>query len=307
MSAPPRGTHWANVAEAGFSLGVWFLHLVDRALGRRMLRLALAPVLLFYLARHQLARRSSREYFQRLGLAPSLAHTFRHLGSFAESLMDKLLAVAGRYPFERLRFTGREVMLESIAAHRGGVLVTAHMGCLEVCRLAAERKDGPRLNVLVHTRHAEQYNAVLQRLDPRSQVKLLQVDEVGPGTAALLAERVEAGEFIVITGDRVPLADTRGRTVPVPFLGQAAHFPIGPWVLAAALKCQVILLSVLHEDDTYRARFERLTDLVELPRGRRDAAATGYVARYAQRLEAMCRLSPYDWYNFFPFWEPPRA
>jgi len=302
-----RQTHWGNVGEAGFAFGTWFLYFVDRYLGRWPFRVVLAPVLLFYVARHKLARTSSREYFSRLGLPASFRTTFLHIGAFAESLMDKAIAVSGRYPFQKLRFTGREVMLESMERKQGGVLVTAHMGCLEVCRLAAERKDGPRLNVLVHTRHAEQYNAVLQRLDPRSQVKLLQVDEVGPGTAALLAERVEAGEFIVITGDRVPLADTRGRTVPVPFLGQAAHFPIGPWVLAAALKCQVILLSVLHEDDTYRARFERLTDLVELPRGRRDAAATGYVARYAQRLEALCRLSPYDWYNFFPFWEPPRA
>ena len=28
---------------------------------------------------------------------------------------------------------------------------------------------------------------------------------------------------------------------------------------------------------------------------------------YAQKLEQLCRDSPYDWFNFFPFWEPPRA
>jgi predicted LPLAT superfamily acyltransferase len=159
----------------------------------------------------------------------------------------------------------------------------------------------------VHTHHADRFNAVMQRLDPRTQVRLLQVTDVGPGTAALLAERVDAGEFIVIAGDRVPVSDTSGRTVPAPFLGAEARFPIGPWVLAAALRCQVILFSVLHEDDTYRVRFEKLADRVELPRGQREAAAAEYAARYAQRLEALCRLSPYDWFNFFPFWEPPRA
>jgi predicted LPLAT superfamily acyltransferase len=267
----------------------------------------LAPVVAYYVVTNHLARRSSREYFARLGLRPSFARTWRHVGVFAESLMDKLLAVAGRFPFQGLRFTGREVLVESMAAGRGGLLITAHMGCLEVCRLAAERKVGPRLNVLVHTHHADRFNAVMQRLDPRTQVRLLQVTDVGPGTAALLAERVAAGEFIVIAGDRVPVSDTSGRTVPAPFLGAEARFPIGPWVLAAALRCQVILFSVLHEDDTYRVRFEKLADRVELPRGQREAAAAEYAARYAQRLEALCRLSPYDWFNFFPFWEPPRA
>ena len=306
MSAP-RETHWANVAEGGFAAGMWLLYLIQRYLGRWPFRVALAPVLLFYVAKNKVARDASREYFQRLGIAPGFRTTFRHIGAFAESLMDKAMAVSGRFPFDKLRFTGREVMLESLAQGRGGLLVTAHMGCLEVCRLAAERKDGPKLNVLVHTQNAERFNAILQRLDPHSQVKLLQVTEFSPATAALLAQKVDAGEFVVIAADRVPLSDAAGRTVPATFLGQTAWFPVGPWVLASALKCQVILFTVLHEDDTYRVRFERLAEQVELPRGRREEAAVGYVQQYAQKLEQRCHESPYDWFNFFPFWEPPRA
>ena len=112
---------------------------------------------------------------------------------------------------------------------------------------------------------------------------------------------------MVITADRVPLSDTVGRTVIAPFLGSDAHFPVGPWVLANALKCQVIMFSVNREDDSYRVRFERLTERVDLPRGKREAAAKEYVALYAKKLEQLCRESPYDWFNFFPFWEPPRA
>ncbi len=302
-----RATHWGNVSEAGFAFGTWFMYFVDRFLGRWPFRIVLAPVLLFYVWRHRLARTSSEDYFKRLGLPSSFGTTFRHIGSFAESLVDKVIAVSGRYPFQKLRFTGREVMLESMERQRGGVLVTAHMGCLEVCRLAAERKNGPKLNVLVHTRHAERFNSVLKKLDPESQVNLIQVSEVSPATAALLSEKVEAGEFVVITADRVPLSDTGGRTVIAPFLGSDAHFPIGPWVLANALKCQVIMFSVNREDDSYRVRFERLTERVELPRGKREAAAKEYVALYAKKLEQLCRESPYDWFNFFPFWEPPRA
>lgn len=302
-----RATHWANVGEAGFAFGSWILYFIERLFGRWPFRIALAPVLLFYVARHELARTASRDYFRRLGLPSSFATVYRHIGAFAETLLDKALAVSGRFPFQRLRFTGRELMMESFAAGKGGLLVTAHMGCLEVCRIAAERKHGPKMNVLVHTQNAAQFNAVLQRLDPDSQVRLLQVTDFSPATAALLAQKVDAGEFVVIAADRVPVSDAAGRTVPAPFLGATAWFPIGPWVLASALKCQVILFSVLHEAGTYRVRFEKLADRVELPRARREAAAVEYVTRYAQKLEQLCRESPYDWFNFFPFWEPPRA
>ena len=302
-----RATHWGNVTEVGFAFGTWFLYFVDRFLGRWPFRVVLAPVILFYIARHRLARSSSREYFAHLGLPSSFGTTYRHIERFAVSLVDKAIAVSGRYPFEKLRFTGRETMLELLAKGEGGVLVTAHMGCLEVCRLAAERKQGPRLNVLVHTRHAEQFNSVLQKLSPHSQVKLLQVTEFSPATAALLSQKVEAGEFVVITADRVPLSDSSGRTVSAPFLGGVAHFPVGPWVLASALKCKVILFSVLREEETYRVRFEKLADRVVLPRGKREEALVPYIALYAQKLEQLCRESPYDWFNFFPFWEPPRA
>jgi predicted LPLAT superfamily acyltransferase len=69
----------------------------------------------------------------------------------------------------------------------------------------------------------------------------------------------------------------------------------------------VILFSVLREDDTYRARFERLAERVDLPRGKRETAAAEYAALFARRLEELCRAAPFDWFNFYPFWEPPRA
>lgn len=302
-----RKTHWANVGEAGFMFGTWVLLLIHRVLGRWPFRVVLAPVVLYYVLKARFARTASREYFTRLGLEPSFGTTFKHVTSFAETLLDKALAVGGRYPFKELRFSGREVMLDSMAQRRGGVLVTAHMGCLEVTRLAAERKNGPRLNVLVHTKRAEQFNAVLQRLDPETQVKLIQVTDVAPSTAALLAEKVDAGEFVVLAADRVPVSDASGRTVAVDFLGAPAHFPIGPWVLASALKCQVIFFTTVHEGDSYRVTFERLAERVDLPRGKREEALKTYVSLYARKLEEICRASPYDWFNFYPFWEPPRA
>jgi predicted LPLAT superfamily acyltransferase len=287
---------------------MWCLYWINRLLGRWPFRVALAPVVLYFFFRQGGVRSASRAYLERLqATTQALGHdvtwrdTFRHITLFAETVLDKALAIGGRYQFEHLEFVGRDVMVQSFEAGRGGLLLTAHMGALEVVRANAQKK-GLKLNILVHTRHAERFNGMLRRLDPDSEVNLLQVSDFSPATAATLAERVDRGEFVVIAGDRVPVS-VEGRVVWAPFLGKNAPFPIGPWVLAAALKCQVVFLTTLHHGDGYRVTFEKFRDRIDLPRKDREAALQAVVADYAQKLEALCRASPYDWFNFYPFWE----
>jgi predicted LPLAT superfamily acyltransferase len=40
----------------------------------------------------------------------------------------------------------------------------------------------------------------------------------------------------------------------------------------------------------------------KLDRSKRDAVIRECAARYAQRLEHYCRLAPYNWFNFYDFW-----
>jgi predicted LPLAT superfamily acyltransferase len=306
-------THWVAVTESGFAWGMRFMYGLNRFFGRWPFRIVLVPVVVFYVLTHGLARRASLDYLRRLeafsgavGHRPGWRDVFRHLNSFAEMLLDKALAVGGRYPWDKVRFEGRELMLESLGQRRGGLLLTTHMGCLEACRLVAERRQGLTLNVLVHTGHAAKYNTVLKELDPNTQIKLLQVAEFDPSVAAMLSEKLGRGEFVVVAADRVPVAPG-AKTITVPFLGAPARFPMGPWALAASLKCQVIFFSVVREAEGYRAHFERVADIVELPRGQREASVRPFVERYAQYLEGLCSRSPWDWYNFFPFWSDSGA
>ncbi|GAB2878929.1 hypothetical protein GCM10027202_04360 [Microvirgula curvata] len=303
-----RGAHWAELGENTFVAGIWLLYGIERLLGRRLFRCCLYPVVLAYWLGRPDVRAQSRQYLDRLQAATGALgrparrrDTFFHLLTFADTLLDKLLAVAGRYPLQRVRTLGAEPILAAIRAGQGGVIVTAHVGCLELCRALAERTETLKLTVLVHTRHAEQFNRVLRRLNPDTALTLLEVSELGPATAVMLAERVEAGEYVVIAGDRVPVGS--GQTVTVPFLGHDAAFPVGPYLLASLFKCPLYLLGCLHDGEGYALHFELLAGRVVLPRQQRQQALAAQASRYAGRLGALLAASPYDWFNFFPFWE----
>ena len=310
--------HWAKIGEAGFVGGMRFLLWAHRQLGDVPFRAALFIVLLWLFATRRLARRASLDYLRRLHRAsggttpaPTRRNSFRHFMSFADTILDKFLAFSGELDTLPCHIEGREPLLSLMREKRGALLVTAHLGNPELCRRLHYSLPAdcplPRLTILVHTRHAEGFNRMLQRLDPTNAFDLMQVTSLTPATAMLLAERVAAGGFVVIAGDRIPVASAMpdNATLAVPFLGEAAYFPIGPYVLAAALGCPVYMLFSARRDTDFFVWLRPLAERVVLPRKERRAAIVPYLSAYVAALSEECRQNPLQWFNFFPFWQAP--
>ena len=305
MSVPPS-PHWAQIGETTSVFGIRLLQAVERALGRWPFRLCLAPVVLCHWLLHGTARRASLDYLRRLqanhgvfARPPGAWTSLRHFARFAECLLDKLQASQGRYPLHEVEVPP-ELLHEPMVRH-GGVIVSAHLGCLELCQALARGVPGLRVTALVHTAHAEAFNRMLRRLNPDGRLELLQVTELDAPMAMRLGERVARGEYVAIAGDRVPV---HGRRVAfASFLGSSAPFPIGPYVLAAALGCPLHAMVCTRENGRYRLHAHRLAERVHLPRQRREAALGEMAAAYAGWLEARLRAAPLDWFNFYPFWD----
>lgn len=302
-----RSEHWAEIGESTSVRGILLLCAVHRWLGRWPFRLCVYPVVFVHWLLNGTARRASLQYLQRAydhhgapSPRPGVRQSLHHFAMFAETMLDKILALGQRYPVDKVRMLRQDV-LARVKAGEGGLIITAHLGCLELCQVMADQVPGFRLTALVHTAHAERFNRLIRRLDAGSRVELLQVTDLGPADAVKLAERVARGEFVAIAGDRVPLRG--GRSVVAPFLGHDAPFPIGAYVLGAALRCPVFTMACTHEGDGYHVRLEAFTDRITLPRGSRDAALAGYAAQFSGWMERQVRLSPYDWFNFYPFWD----
>ncbi|WP_137174323.1 acyltransferase [Massilia sp. HP4] len=296
--------HWAAINEASFVGGMRLLFWICRVFGRWPFRLALYPVLLWYVATQGRARRASSAYLARVGAPHGLAGVLRHFGAFAEAILDKMLLWGGLFDFSRVSLHGAEPLLEMIETRRGALLVCAHLGNLDLCRALSLRTPGLKVTVLVHTRHAQAFNAMLARLDPRSQLNLMQVTEMTPAMAMQLSERIEGGEFVVIAGDRVPVS-AAPRVAMAPFLGRQAAFPIGPYVMASVLGCPIYTMFAVRQGARHELHFECLRERVNLPRAARERALGELAADYAARLERHVRRAPLEWFNFYDFWQQP--
>lgn len=307
MSAA-SGRHWAAINESSFVAGMRLLFWICKVFGRWPFRVVLYPVLAWYVLAKPAARRASSGYLDRMrAFAPAPRGFFgvlRHFGAFAENILDKMLLWGGLFDTANVRYHGLAPMQRMIEEKRGAVLLCSHLGNVDLCRVLSHQQSGLKLTVLVHTRHARAFNDMLASIDPRSQMNLMQVTDMSPATAMLLAEKVAQGEFVVIAGDRIPVSPNP-RVAAVPFLGSPAPFPVGPYVLAGVLQCPVCMMFPVRGKDGYEIHFEQLSEQVRLPRKGRDQALAELAAAYAARLQYHCERSPLEWFNFYDFWHLP--
>ena len=300
-------THWSRISESGSLAGMRFLLLVFRLLGRRGFLIFLFPVIsYFYLFRRE-ARQSSKQYLHQVRPFVSADQraslsSFRHFLFFGEILMDKLLVWMGQIRREDVVFETPNTIAKIENSNKGGVIIVSHLGNFEVCSALANQIPRLRLTILVYTHHAEKFNTLMKRVTGRVNVKIMQVTDVSPATAMLLSERVNAGEYVVIAGDRTPVTGQR-RVSEVTFLDKIAPMPQGAFILAGLLQCPVYFMFCLKQQAHYHVYLELFTECLKF-NIRKDRLVTldKAVQGYSSRLEHYCLKAPMQWFNFFPFW-----
>ncbi|MCF1427578.1 MAG: glycosyltransferase family 2 protein [Shewanella sp.] len=306
--------HWSDTKERGTILGIKSLLWVYRLLGRRAFSLMLKPVIGYYHLTGKQARTASEDFLRHLIHyassrsieLPGDLSSYRHQLSFGETMLDKLAAWRGDFTPANLTIHGQEHFERLVEGKQGMLLLGSHLGNLELCRALSRQNTNIKINALVFTQHAEQFNKVMQAINPDADVNLIQVSSLGPSTAILLKQKLDDGECVVIVGDRTS-ATQEERVVWADFLGQPAPFPQGPFLLASALRVPVFLLFGLRDDSCsephFHVYFEPFREPCCLPREDRDQALAQVVSDYAGRLEHYTLKTPLQWYNFYNFWQ----
>jgi predicted LPLAT superfamily acyltransferase len=267
------------------------------------------------------ARAASRRYLQRLhavpggpealGGPPGLRHVYRHMHAFADTALDQAMAWLGSFDRFTVDLQGFDVMHRLLDAGRGCLLLGAHLGNFGVMRVMAQTRRRP-LSVVMFRGNTPMFNTVLREVAPESDLRILEYDPGSPGSVLEIRKRIDAGELVALLADRTPPgARESHRAVEVPFLGHGAPLPSGPWIIASLLRCPVFWVCGLRTGPRhYRLMARLLVDGLELPRGTRDDLLKEHMARYTAILEELCLEQPYQWFNFYDFWQedrPPEA
>lgn len=301
-----RGEHWSEVPERGDVAGLRIMFAAYRRLGRWAFTLLLYPVVAYFCLTARKACAASRDYLRRVHhVLPEHAltrpSTFAHLLAFGNAVLDKGAMWAGTFPSGNIELDDPAIFQRLRESKRGVLFIGSHLGNLEVLRAYADVEEGLKVNALVLTRNSAKLNRLLAGVAPRALERMIEIDSLGPESVIDLQDKIRAGEHVAIAADRVSVRH-RERSIHVPFLGEPAPFPEGPFILASLLACPVYLVFCLRIGGGYRVFAELFADPLVLPRAQRHETLEHVAARYARRLEAHCLLAPTQWFNFFDFW-----
>ncbi|WP_299795053.1 glycosyltransferase family 2 protein [uncultured Shewanella sp.] len=306
-----RDAHWSSISERGSYWGIKLLAASYKLGGHWLCRLIMYPVIFYFFLTGHTAREASLTFLKQVKSydpeQPQLQgkigwrHSLKHFLAFGNAALDRIDAWCDRIHLSQVDFPNRALLADRLEAGQGAVLLVSHLGNLELCRAISVHQKRVKVNVMVLTQNAENFNRVLKQLNPDSALNLIQVTDLGPTTSMLLQQKIEAGELVVIAGDRTS-SNTQGRVIYAPFMGKQAPFPQGPFILAGLLDCPVYLMFCLREQGRYRVHLETFSNTLKGPRAGRMQRLEDAVNSYSSRLEYYARREPLQWFNFFDFW-----
>jgi predicted LPLAT superfamily acyltransferase len=293
---------WKQRPEGGGRFALWLIRSVGRHGGRAVGRACLYPITLYFLARRGPERRASRAWLTRASGRPAtLVEVARHIHAFASTILDRIFLLSGELHRFDIAIEGLPALDAQLAKGRGVLLFGSHLGSFEVLRVLAGTRPELGLRVVLDKGHNPALTQLLDALNPR--VAATVIDAGRPGTEILLAiqEALAQGQVVALLVDRPQPGEP---SEPVPFLGSPAPFPLAPWQVAAVLGAPVVLAFGLYRGgNRYDLRFEPFSDGETVPRPCRRAHVASLIRRYAARLEDLARQFPYNWFNFYDYWE----
>lgn len=253
--------------------------------GRPLARALLLPVCGYFFLTAPSVRRASADYLGRVfERTATPIEVYRHIHTFAVSILDRVYFRAGQLERFEIRLSGEAHIAEALAAQRGLVLLGSHFGSFDLLRVVGMRAGIGDIQMAM-------YRAVPQKVD--SAIAALGTDIPNvialdqPGAMLKVKESLERGSVVGFLADR---AFGSARLRRARFLGSDALFPQGPLHIAKLLQVPIVMAFACYQGkNRYAIHFEKLEP--------------ADVERYAERLEHYCRLAPYNWFNFYDFWQ----
>lgn len=309
---------WFEVKEVGGSLWHFrFMLWITCHLPLRIVELCTAIVCFFFWLGASPVRKRSKAYLKRLfavrGKRMPFMATYKHVLSFALSMIEKLLGWRGAIKLNQVETQGDDLdkLVEQLDRGEGAFLICSHLGNMEMLRSLTgygEIHTHRQFKVfpVVDFSGTSKFNALLHELNPDLMNSVLDANKMGVDSAVWMKEQVAAGNVVAIAGDRTS-ANSQGRNIEMNFLGDPANFPEGAFTLASILNAPIYFTFAIRKHDfdirtPYEMHVVKAATSFDCSRRERPGKIKDLVREYVQLLEKLSLRHPYQWYNFYNFW-----
>ena len=287
---------WEGISKGnktGYSIFIWLL----RVGGIRPAYILLRFVAFYYFVFSSSSKYIYHLFHKKLGYNPwrSLARVYRNYYLFGQTLIDKIVVMSGlKVPYTFV-FEGEHYIEEIMAAGKGGILISAHIGNYELAGYYFKRLP-VRVNIIMVDNEQQQIKQYLESvMSDRSKLNIITIKD-DLSHIYEISNALKNNELIAIHADRFVKGS---KTIAGNFLGQDALFPMGPFVLATTFKVPVAFVFCVKESDTH---YHLSTAPPKEYTENKQIAIPAALNDYITELEKKVKQYPEQWFNYYNFW-----
>jgi len=304
---------WTTHRERGHPAILRLFTWIALSLGRPIARLLLYPIVCYFVIAGGEARAASRDYLKRaLGREARLIDGFRHVFCFASTILDRLYLLNDRHHLFRIEVFGSEVIRHAMGhpdrKTRGAFVIGAHLGSFEAVRAGGRDEKDLRVSMVMYEDNALYLNNVFAAINPKLTEAIIPLGRID--SMLRVKRALDDGGLVGMLADRT-LAEEVGTPAvrEMTLLGGTVSIPTGPFRMAAMLRRPVVFIVGLYRGgNRYEIRYESLFDFADIVDSGVDratavnAAIDAAMRNYVARLEHYCRDAPFNWFNFYDYW-----
>ncbi len=294
---------WQESKERSTPVTLQLIRWIALHLGRPVARSLLYPISLYFLLFAVPQRKASQQYLARvLKRKVTWLDSAKHIHAFASTILDRVYLLTGQFAKLDISFQAENIPLSYSKNGVGCLLLGSHIGSFEVLRSYAVSNYPLPIKILMYEQQAPMMVQVLNALNADVADTLISLDG-SPSGLLKVKEAIGCGTTVGLLGDRI-LGDGNEKTVICTLLGEPVKMSTVPVLLASALKVPLIVFFGIYlGGNRYKIHFELLAEEVVLKRKSRQQDIQSYTQKYVDIIEKQMLETPYNWFNFYDYWQ----
>lgn len=228
-----------------------------------------------------------------LGRFRAMRMAYKNHCAFSQVVIDRFAMYAGKKFI--MDVDGYEKFRQLCMNPGSFIQLSSHIGNYELAGYSLKASD-KRFNAMIFGGEKESVMANRNKLFSGNNIRMIPMKS-DMSHLFIINEAMADGEIISMPADRIFGSQ---KYFSIDFLGHAAKFPQGPFLLAAVREVPMLFVSVMKTGaKKYHVDVKRLED----PAGGNTRQKAENLARsYVDMLERTVRKYPAQWYNYFDFW-----
>ncbi len=270
-----------------------FIFLIKHV-GINVAYLLLTFVALYYVICAPKQTKAIYRYFRvhrRESVFRSLIATYRNYFVFGQTIIDKIAitaGLAGKYTYE---FDGIDNIRQLAKDNSAGILISAHVGNFEVSQYFMGEFD-KQIHLVTTDEEQRAIKSYLANIMAKPKTGFIVVKD-DLSHVFEINQVIDQKGMICFTGDRFV---SGAKTLTADFLGEAARFPAGPFLISSRLSTPVLFVYVMRERRKHYHLYARKATF-----DHRDAQSL--LQAYTRSIEQILAKYPLQWFNYYDFWK----